>query len=121
MTLCNDIDTNVLSSSICFSKGYQGRPFFHESTAMNGMRIEYSKEISLLPPSNTGCYFDIFYEGTNHEDTIYLLPKREAYSRNKMWEMRTLVSSESHIRQDHYVVTKALYNETGKGKELISQ
>jgi len=112
-------ETNALSTSFCFPKGHLGGPFFRESVTNNGENTDYSIEISLLPPGNNGCYFSIYYEDTEPEDKIYLLPTREAESQNEIWKMRPLVSIESYVyplRKDQYVVKQSLNNGTGKSK-----
>ena len=73
----------------------------------------------MLSPGNNGCYFSIYYEDTELEDEIYLLPKREVDSKNEMWKMSPIVSIESSmypVRKNQYDVKKSLKNGTENSK-----
>ena len=106
-------ETNTVSGTFCYPKGHLGGPFFRESVTNNSENKEYSIEISLHPPGNNGCYFSIYYEDTEPEDKMYLLPTREVESQNQKWKISPLVPIESDmypLRKDHYVLKQSLNN-----------
>ena len=86
--------------------------------------------ISIIPPTDMGCYIDLNYNGNVLEDKFFISKERQTKSRDKNWQIinvHRFNRGGQHItgvyNRDHYMIFKATNEKDDKssGKNLMNK